>query len=157
MMIEVAIPGCRDLKLSHAIVDLNGTLATDGALAEGVEERLRALAGLLDVRILSADTHGSLAAVGEALGVEVERAAGGADKAAAVVRLRREGAAGVVAIGNGRNDLAMFEAADLAIAVVGGEGAAAKALVAADLVCTSGADALDLLLRPARLVASLRP
>ncbi|MCL6596566.1 MAG: HAD hydrolase family protein [Firmicutes bacterium] len=156
-MIEIRIPGGQDLALSHAIVDLNGTLATDGRLNAGVRERLRALAARLDVRILSADTHGSLEAVGGALGVAVERVAGGADKAAAVMRLRREGATGVVAIGNGRNDLAMFEAADLAIAVLGSEGAAAKAVVAADLVCTSGADALDLLLRPARLVAGLRP
>lgn len=155
-MIEVAIPGGRDLKLSHAIVDLNGTLATDGALAEGVEERLRALAGRLDVRILSADTHGTLEATGRALGVAVERVANGADKAAAMARLRAGGAIGLAAIGNGRNDVAMFEAADLAIAVLGREGAFARAALAADLICASGADALDLLLRPERLVAGLR-
>jgi soluble P-type ATPase len=66
------------------------------------------------------------------------------------------GAEGVVAIGNGRNDRRMLEAARLGIAVIQGEGAAAGTVAAADLVVPTIADALDLLAHPLRLVASLR-
>lgn len=45
---------------------------------------------------------------------------------------------------------------DFAIAIVGGEGCAADALAAADVVCTDVHDAIDLLLTPMRLVATLR-
>ena len=41
--------------------------------------------------------------------------------------------------------------------VIGPEGASAAALQAADVVCFSAADALDLLLEPTALSATLRP
>ena len=59
-------------------------------------------------------------------------------------------------IGNGRNDVAMFKAATLSIAVVGPEGAAAVAVRSADVVCLNIHDALDLLMNPLRLKATLR-
>ncbi len=62
----------------------------------------------------------------------------------------------VVAIGNGRNDRMMLDAAALGIAVCGAEGAAAETLEAADIVVGRIVDALDLLLHPKRLVATLR-
>ena len=62
----------------------------------------------------------------------------------------------VVAIGNGRNDEALVDAAELSIVVIGDEGCAARTLAVADIVCTNIRDALDLLLTPARLVATLR-
>ena len=74
-------------------------------------------------------------------------------KRAYVARL---GADRVVAIGNGRNDRMMLAAASLGIAVVQGEGAAAETLASADVVAPGIVDALDLLLFPKRLVATLR-
>jgi soluble P-type ATPase len=65
-------------------------------------------------------------------------------------------AAHVVAIGNGRNDRMMLEAAALGIAVCGAEGAAAHVLQAGDIVVGRIVDALDLLLHPKRLMATLR-
>ena len=67
------------------------------------------------------------------------------------------GADRVVAIGNGRNDEAMLRAARLGIAVIGTEGAATATLLAADVVCTSVTDALDLLLDERAITATLRP
>ena len=58
-------------------------------------------------------------------------------------------------VGNGSNDRLMLAAAALAILVIQGEGAAA-AVRQADVVCTSVLDALDLLVHPLRLVATLR-
>jgi soluble P-type ATPase len=61
-----------------------------------------------------------------------------------------------VAIGNGANDARMLAAAVLGIATLGPEGLATITLQAADLVVGRVEDALDLLLRPQRLIATLR-
>jgi soluble P-type ATPase len=60
-------------------------------------------------------------------------------------------------IGNGANDVLALEAAAIGFAVLGPEGASAAALRVADIVCASAADALDLLLDPEALAATLRP
>ena len=62
----------------------------------------------------------------------------------------------VVAIGNGRNDQWMLAEAVLGIAVLQEEGACTQALLAADVVAPSITAALDLLLHPLRLTATLR-
>ena len=59
-------------------------------------------------------------------------------------------------IGNGRNDRAMLKHAALGIAVLAEEGVATDAIVAADIVVSDIWHALDLLLNPLRLVATLR-
>lgn len=84
---------------------------------------------------------------------EMHDAPGAPQKAELVGRL---GAESVIAVGNGRNDVAMLTAA-LGIAVLGAEGCAGAALRAADVVVPSISDALDCLLEPRRLVATLRP
>jgi len=66
------------------------------------------------------------------------------------------GALGCVCVGNGANDAWMLRAAAVGIAVIGPEGAAVSALQAADIVVVSITHALDLLLNPLRLVATLR-
>ena len=104
--------------------------------------------------IASADTFGTAAAVAERLGVESLVVESGADKARLVDRL---GADRCVAIGNGANDAAMLERAALSIAIVGPEGASPLAVAAADVACRSVVEALDLLLDPRRLLATLRP
>jgi len=58
------------------------------------------------------------------------------------------GAGRSAAVGNGANDAEMLAAAALGIAVIGPEGASTAALMAADLVCGSVTDALDLLADP---------
>lgn len=66
------------------------------------------------------------------------------------------GASATVALGNGRNDRTMLAEAAVGIALIQREGGAAASIAAADLVCTSVKDALDLLQNPKRLVATLR-
>lgn len=61
-----------------------------------------------------------------------------------------------VAIGNGRNDKLMLRASALAIAVIEQEGMCSRLLHEADVCTRSIEDALDLLLYPVRLVATLR-
>jgi hypothetical protein len=66
------------------------------------------------------------------------------------------GAGQTAAIGNGRNDRLMLKEAALSMAVVQTEGTALEAFFAADLVTVGILDALDLLLFPQRLKATLR-
>ena len=59
-MIEVVIPGHPGLRLSHIVLDYNGTMAMDGTLVSGVCERLNELAEKLEIHILTADTFGKV-------------------------------------------------------------------------------------------------
>ena len=53
MMIELRIPGRGDLALEHLVMDVNGTLAVDGILLEGVARRIGALRSRLFFDILT--------------------------------------------------------------------------------------------------------
>jgi soluble P-type ATPase len=140
--LTVSIPG-RPLELDYLLFDLNGTLTDRGRLIEGVPERLAPLANHVTIQLLSADTFGALAETPAALDLEPRRIASGADKRRAVEEL---GPSECAAVGNGLNDVPMLEAAALAIAVMGPEGASPRALAAADIVCRTIIEALDLLL-----------
>ena len=155
-MLSVDIPGFGDLRLAHLVLDYNGTLACDGTLIAGVARLLGELAGSLDVHVVTADTFGRAAAALAGLPLRL-RILGNADQAEAKLDfVRGLGAAGVAAIGNGRNDCRMLAAVALGIAVVQQEGAAQAAVGAADIVAPSIVDALELLRHPLRLTATLR-
>ena len=155
-MISVSIPPGTRLELSHLVCDFNGTLAVDGVLLPGVAERLRTLSDGFTIHVLTADTFGG--ARERLAGLPVTVAVLPADrqmerKADYVSEL---GADGVVVIGNGGNDSAMIENAALGMCVVQTEGASVSSVMVADIVCMSVTDALDMLIQPKRLVATLR-
>jgi len=152
-MLVFTLPDGEEYRLLHLCLDLNGTLALDGVLRDGVAEQVVRLAQKLTVHLLTAGTHGGVAAVESAIKVRAVPIARGAEKALYVERL---GGAQVVAIGNGRNDAEMLRAARLGIAVLGPEGLALAALRAADIVAPDPLSALSLLEHPKRLVATLR-
>lgn len=152
--IQVSIPGRDDLALCHLVLDLNGTLALDGHVLDGVAERLAALRASLYLHVLTAGTHGHMEEARGILGVEPRPVGTGMEKRDYV---RTLGAGHVVAMGNGANDVPMLQEAALAIAVLGPEGLCSEALRAADVVVAGPCAGLDLLLHPARLVATLRP
>ncbi|BDG60919.1 ATPase P [Caldinitratiruptor microaerophilus] len=155
-MRQIEIPGSGVLQLRYLLLDFNGTIATDGKLIEGVAPRLEALARDLEIHVLTADTFGTARQATASLPVRltaVRGVGGGEDKARVV---RDLGAAHVAVIGNGFNDVAMLREAALGIVVIGAEGASAAALAAARVVALRIEDALDLLLHPRRLVATLR-
>lgn len=153
MSLLLSIPGRDDLRLDHLILDVNGTLTNRGVLLDGVEERLGRLRDGLEIHLVSSDTFGTLDSIARQLKVDALRAASGADK---VGKLNALGAHRCAVIGNGANDVGALEAAAIGFAVLGPEGASAAALRAADVVCASAVDALDLLLDPTSLSATLR-
>lgn len=151
-MLRIELPQ-QVLELEHAVFDINGTLALDGVLQPGVAERLRLLSHHLSIHALTAGTHGRLAELQQALEISLHVVSTGEKK---VNYIRELGADRVVAIGNGANDAGMLGLAKVGIAVLGGEGMAVKTLQAADVLALGPLDALDLLLHPKRLIATLR-
>lgn len=155
-MIEITIPGSGKIQLEHLVLDYNGTLARDGDLLEGVAERIIALAQVFTVHVVTADTFGKVQAAMAGLPCTVRilpQTDQGHAKMAYVWQLNRSR---VAAIGNGRNDRLMLQAARLGIMILGPEGASVDTLHAADVAVPSIHAAFDLLQHPLRLVATLR-
>lgn len=154
MTIAIEIPGEASLQIEHLVFDVNGTLTDRGRLLDGVSERIERLRDSCTVHLLTADTFGTLDELARTLGVEGQRVSRGPEKREV---LRQLGPQSCAAIGNGRNDAEMFSEAQLAIAILGPEGLSSAALAAADLLCPAIEVALDLLLEPKALSATLRP
>jgi P-type E1-E2 ATPase len=155
-VIELSIPGRGEVRLNHLVADVNGTLAVDGMLLEGLSKRIAALRDRLTVHLLTADTHGRQALIDEQLGLQGTRLAPGNEQEQKRSFVARLGADSVVAIGQGANDALMLKEAVIGICVLSREGSAAETLLAADIVTPDVYSALDLLDRPVRIVASLR-
>ena len=155
-MIEIGIPGRNDLRLVNALIDFNGTLAFDGRLIDGAADRLRSLSKLLELHVVTGDTTGTAREALAGLPMQLHLMPRDDQDIAKRAVLARFDAARTVAVGNGRNDRGLLEQAALSIIVVGREGCAAASLARADIVCASIVDALDLLLTPRRIVATLR-
>lgn len=155
-MISLTIPGRGELQLEHLILDVNGTLAVDGQLVDGVFRRLSALRDRLEVHLLTADTHGKQDQIDRMLGLSATRLQAGNEAQQKADFLRALGTASCAAIGQGANDALMLAEAALGVCVLSTEGAAVSALTAADLVAPDILSALDLFDQPARLLATLR-
>jgi soluble P-type ATPase len=155
-MLTVDIPELGRLRLSDAVLDFNGTLACDGVLVPGTADRLRALADRLTLHVVTADTFGTAREALAGLPVTLTVLGAGQQAEAKAAYVGQLGADAVAAIGNGRNDRLMLREAALSIAVIQAEGAAREAIEAAQVVCPDIGAALDLLLDPTRLVATLR-
>jgi P-type E1-E2 ATPase len=155
-MIRIQIPGFRTLVLEHLVLDYNGTLAVDGELKNGVSERLCILAAHVTIHVITADTFGRARSALAGLPCELSVLPKKRQDRAKLSYVKRLGARHCACIGNGRNDRSMLKAAALGIVVVLAEGASAEALASARVVTGSITDALDLLIHPLRLLATLR-
>ena len=155
-MIELTIPGRELIQLEYLVSDVNGTLAVDGQLGDGVAQALRILSDRLEIHLLTADTHGKQILIDRKLGLQAVRIPPGDEAVQKSAYVERLGAASVVAIGQGANDAGMMQAAEIGICIVSAEGTAISTLMAADLVTPDIQTALELLEKPMRLVASLR-
>jgi P-type E1-E2 ATPase len=155
-MIELTIPGRGQLRIQHLVTDVNGTLAVDGVLIDGLTKRIASLRDRLEIHMLTADTHGRQASVDEQLNLKATRVPPGNEATTKAEFVRKLGPETVVAIGQGANDSEMLKAAALGICVMSQEGVAVETLVAADIVVPDIFAAFDLLEKPVRIVASLR-
>lgn len=155
-MIELNIPGRGLVQLQHLVCDVNGTLAVDGQLQDGVKQRLSSLRDSFTLHLLTADTHGKQGIIDQQLNLKAVLIQPGEEDEQKTKYVQKLGEETVVAIGQGANDAGMLKAAALGICVLSAEGTAVKTLLAADLVVANIFEAIALLEKPLRIVATLR-
>jgi soluble P-type ATPase len=155
-MINLDIPGYGRLELQHLVMDYNGTLACDGKPVSGVRGRLEKLSESLALHVVTADTFGRVRAALEGWQCSINVLPAGDQAQAKLDFVDSLGRQQCACLGNGRNDRLMLEAAGLGLAVMLEEGASREAVQSADILTPGILPALDLLLHPLRLTATLR-
>ena len=145
------IPNYGRISAKTIIFDLNGTLGVEGKVSKDVKELLKKLVEKYNVVILSSDTFGTLDEEFRGIDLKVERVKDGNEKLQKALEYEP-----YIGVGNGNNDVRMLENAELAICVIGEEGASVEALLASDIVVKDIRDAINLLLNEKRLIATLR-
>lgn len=155
-MIEIDIPGYHHFRLEHLVLDYNGTLAVDGVLINGVKSTLTLLSQQLKIHVLTADTFGMVQTGMDGIPCDVSVLPVESQEIGKLTYVRTLGEMKTAAVGNGRNDRSMLQKSALGIAVILNEGAAMQTLLYADVVCTDIVSALQLLIHPLRLTATLR-
>jgi len=156
-MILLNIPGYKRIEVRNVVFDFNGTIAEDGILIDGIKEKIKELSDKnVNIYILTADTYGSVREQCIGLPVKIEtfdKENASGEKKKVIEKL---GYDITVTIGNGRNDLEMFESSIISIAVIGKEGCFAKTLFGADIVVNNIMDAIEALLKNNRIKATMR-
>ena len=145
-----------EIDIKYVVSDLNGTLALDGDMIEGIAERFDALNKLgIKVIVLTGDIHKNAKALFkdykcevEIVDIEEKFARQDQQKLNIVKSLGTEK---VLAIGNGANDALMLKKAAIGVLVIGKEGGSTTALKNADIVVHDIKDAFDLLIHPKRI------
>jgi len=155
-MISIDIPGWGNIEIENIVLDLNGTIATDGKIPIEVKEKIKSLAEKVKVYILTADTQLTASEETGEMNVELVRISGEGSKMGKFDFLKTLIPEMTAVIGNGNNDERILKEAALGIAVVGSEGLSTLAMKNADLVVKNISDGLDLFLKTKRLIATLR-
>ena len=155
-MIEITIPGRGNYTIKNVVVDLNGTIAIDGKIIQGVKEKVAMLSQKLNIFLVTADTNKNAERLIRDFPVTLYKIKEAEENNQKLQVVLKQGKDNTVSIGNGCNDISMLKESAIGICVVGGEGASAEAMMASDLVVSTINDALDLLLKPHRLKATLR-
>ena len=155
-MFKIEIPGYGSLEIKNLILDYNGTIAKDGKLLDGLDDMLKQLAASVDVYVLTADTYGTVEKEMAGLPVTVKVIKGENELVEKRDFAKEIGSQATMAVGNGYNDQLMFREVKISVAVIGSEGCATILFNIADLVVGDIYDALSLVLKPNRLIASVR-
>lgn len=155
-MITIDIPGWGNMDVENIILDLNGTIATDGRIPIETKEKIKSLAERVKVYILTVDTQGTASEEIGDMNVELVKIAEEDSKGGKFAFLNTLTPEMTVGIGNGNNDELIMKEAALGIAVMGDEGISTSTMRNADIVVKNISDALDLFLKPKRLIATLR-
>jgi soluble P-type ATPase len=140
-MILLKIPGGKSIEVKNVVFDFNGTIAEDGILINGINKKIIELSSEnVDIFIVTADTNGTV--IEQCKGLPVNIMTFDQDDAAEVKKkiVEELGYANTVSIGNGRNDVGMFNSSALSVAVIGREGCFAKTLIEADIVVNNPLD-----------------
>jgi len=154
-MISINIPGWGGMDIENMVIDLNGTLAIDGKIPQEVKERIVKLSEMAKLYILTSDTHGTALEECRDLRVKLVIIEGQESEKGKFEFIKSLNLEKTVAIGNGNNDKIILKEAALGIAVLGEEGLSVSAVKNADIMVKNIFDALDLFLKPKRLIATM--
>ena len=154
-MKTISIPGWGVIKIKNIVLDLNGTLTESGNIIHGVLDGLQALQSEgFHMYVLSGDTRGTLRQTFDgSLGIVPVVTMTAKEKKTFVESV---GPDQTVCIGNGNIDVEMFKMCKISICTIQAEGATTRALFEADIVVTHIKHALEILLDPEKLIATLR-
>jgi P-type E1-E2 ATPase len=155
-MIRLDIQGFGILELRHFVTDYSGTLAVDGSLLPGIKEKLNELSDHLTVHVITSDTFGKAREELQGIKCRIQVIEGEHHTRQKETYVTSLGADVVAALGNGNNDAVMLKTARLGICVCQKEGCSIEALNASSILVSSPIDAIDLLLNPKRLTATMR-
>lgn len=148
------IPGRGKLELKTIILDLNGTISVGGSLVKGIDERLGHLKELgYKIVLFTGNTRNDADGLAQQLGIDWRQATSAQAKADIAHEFEPETC---VSIGNGRIDLELMKVVELRIVTLQAEGVHLETMMNSDIVVPSIKDALDILIDPDRLVATLR-
>ena len=153
---EIHIPGFKKLEIKNLVLDFNGTLGNDGLLNTNIIESVNILATKLNVYVLTADTYKMVREQCINLHVTLRIIAENNQDYTKMQFVKQLGSDETICIGNGRNDSLMLQEAALGIAVIEKEGGAVAAINSADLVVQGIENSIELLMKPMRLVSTLR-
>lgn len=153
--LKIDIPGWGNVDVENVVIDLDGTLATDGKIAPQVKEKIGALSNLAKIYILTANPQGPANEEISGMKAELIKVSNEDSKDRKLEFLKTLTLETTVAIGNGSNDQLILKEAALGIAVLGEEGLSVSAIKSADIVAKDVQNALDLLLKPRRLITLL--
>lgn len=155
-MITLEIPGFGKNEFEYLVLDYNGTIAIDGEPIPKAVQLLNEISNQLEIHIVTADTFKSIKEFSKILPYQIHILPTDEQKRLKADFVEVLGSERTIAIGNGVNDSKMLKVAKLGILVIEKEGAAIDTLINADLVFFSIIDALESILKPKRIIASLR-
>ncbi len=155
-MLTIEIPPKKTLNIKYLVSDFNGTLAVDGHLKPGVEQLLNTLSKKIEIHIITADTFGLAKNQLQNINCKLVILDKDNQQKAKQEYIKSLGPESCVAFGNGRNDALMLKQAALGIGVLLEEGIAKETLLTCDILSKDIISALELLLNPLRIKATLR-
>ena len=151
---KIMIQNVGEIEIKNIVLDYNGTIAKDGQVKESVKKYIKELSSKFDIYVITADTHGSAAKNLEDTGVKLKILTTSNHTKEKESFVKNLGNA--FAVGNGSNDALMLKAADIGVCVIEDEGACVKSVINSDIVCRSIEEAFELLIKPKRIIATLR-
>ncbi|MBA3024910.1 MAG: haloacid dehalogenase [Sulfurimonas sp.] len=152
----IEIPNFKNLEILNIVCDYNGTIAKDGIVLDGIQKLFTELSKSYKVFVITADTFGSVQTQLKGFGAEIKILSSSEHTKEKADFIYELGAKNTIAIGNGNNDALMMQNAVIGIAILGDEGCAKETLFNADVICKNSIEALELILQPKRLIATLR-
>ena len=152
----IDIPNYKKVSITDVVCDYNGTIAKDGILLQEVADIFEDLQDKFRIHVITADTFGSVQKQLSRFDIEIKILHTQDHTQEKADYIRSLGVENTIAFGNGNNDQEMLKIANIGVAILDDEGCSTKAMMSADILCRDILDALMMLSKPKRMIATLR-